>query len=96
MDALNNGPSVTDTVHFALDSANGTGGILNTNFVTQRADTRQYKADFWVENLGGKNNKQLQYAETASIFFHHIEAGKKDVLIEWPHVMVNTLQKVKL
>jgi len=95
MDALNNGPTVTDTVHFALDSNNGGGGVLNTNFVTERADTRNFKADFWVETVGtGKNDKQLQYAESAGLFFHRVGGWKKDITIEWPHVFVNTLKKV--
>lgn len=88
-DALGNGPPVKNTVHFSLDSKNGTGGVLNTNFITKRADTRQYKADMWVQDLGN-NKKQLQYAETASLFFHF----NQRLEINWPHVMVNTLTKV--
>lgn len=88
--ALTSGPAVRNTVHFSMDSKAGTGGILNTDFVTKRADTRDYKADIWVEDIGN-NKKQLQYAETASIFFHFLDKFE----INWPHVMVNTLTKVE-
>jgi hypothetical protein len=88
-DALKNGPAVANTVQFSMSSKNGTGGVLNTNFITKRADTREFKVDMWVEDLGN-NQKQLQYAETASIFFHF----NQNVEINWPHVMVNTLTKV--
>jgi hypothetical protein len=88
-DALDKTPNVASTFHFSMDSKNGTGGVLNTDFITKRADTREYKADLWVEDLG-EGKKQLQYVETASIFFHF----NKDIEINWPHVMVNTLTKV--
>lgn len=71
------------------------GGILNTNFITKRADTRTYKADFWMETL--ENGKmQMQYSEVADIFFHFQKQlfGLRKSEIEWPHVMVNTLTKV--
>jgi len=69
---------------------NGPGGLINTNFVNQRAKTRDYSADFWIEEL--ENGKmQMQYYEDASIVFHF--DGRKP--ITWPHVMVNTLTKQK-
>jgi len=69
---------------------NGPGGLINTNFVNQRAKTRDYSADFWIEEL--ENGKmQMQYYEDASIVFHF--DGRTP--ITWPHVMVNTLTKQK-
>jgi len=88
--ALTSGPAVRSTVHFSMDSRKGTGGILNTDFITKRADTRDFTADIWVEDIGN-NKKQLQYAETASIFFHFLDKFE----INWPHIMVNTLTKVE-
>ena len=95
-DALDNGSPVSSTIHFSLDSENGTGGVLNTDFVTKRADTREFKADLWVQDLGN-GKKQLQYAETANIHFHFntrfLFFGPRGEIV-WPHVMVNTLTKV--
>ena len=90
-DALDAGPTIIDTIHFDLDSRNG-GGVLNTEFIKKRADTKVFKADMWLETFGkGEYDKQLQYAENASILFHI--KFKKPII--WPHIMVNTLTKVK-
>ncbi len=88
-DALNKGPRVFKTTQFSMSSKNGTGSVLNTDFITKRADVRDYKVDMWLEDFGN-DKTQLQYAETASICFHFNK--KKE--INWPHVMVNTLTKV--
>ena len=50
------------------------------------------KPDF---HCTGKNGKveQLQYSEFVDIFFHRTEAEGKGDLINWPHVMTNTLTK---
>jgi hypothetical protein len=61
------------------------GGLVGTEIVNTRADTRTYSADFWIEQL--ENGKlQMQYSEITITFFIRI---KRD----WPHVMVNTLRK---
>jgi hypothetical protein len=68
------------------------GGLVNTNFVNKRADTRKYSADFWIEQL--ENGKlQMQYSEVANIFFHFNKGFISKSEIDWPHVMVNTLTK---
>eukprot|EP00555_Chaetoceros_dichaeta_P001335 CAMPEP_0198277708 /NCGR_PEP_ID=MMETSP1447-20131203/65993_1 /TAXON_ID=420782 /ORGANISM="Chaetoceros dichaeta, Strain CCMP1751" /LENGTH=345 /DNA_ID=CAMNT_0043972751 /DNA_START=2068 /DNA_END=3102 /DNA_ORIENTATION=- len=46
VNALAAGPTIIETTHFDLDSQHG-GGILNTEFIKKRADTKNYKADLW-------------------------------------------------
>ena len=87
--------TITKTTHIALDSRNG-GSVTNTAYIDSRAPTTGFKCDFWVETVKGKNGKvveQLQYSEFVDIFFHRTEAGGKGDLINWPHVMINTLTK---
>jgi len=94
--ALSSGPNVNSTVHFQFDTTND-GGVLNTHFIKDRANAKEFKADWWVEtgvNKEGKEVKQLQYAEVAKLSFHHVEGGDPKILIQWPHVFVNTLTKV--
>lgn len=83
---------ITKTTHIELDSRNQ-GAVTNTDFVKSRADTTGFKTDFWVETVKGKDGKsveQLQYSEFVDILFHVTEGGE---LIDWPHVMINTLTK---
>ena len=87
--------TITKTTHIALDSRNG-GSVTNTAYIDSRAPTTGFKCDFWVETVKGKNGKvveQLQYSEFVDIFFHRTEARGKGDLINWPHVMINTLTK---
>lgn len=91
-DAMEKNGPVKNYYHIKMttDHKDGAGGLINTNFVNQRANTRVYKADFWIEEL--ENGKmQMQYSEDASIVFHF--DGRTP--ITWPHVMVNTLTKQK-
>eukprot|EP00751_Fragilariopsis_kerguelensis_P008474 CAMPEP_0170784930 /NCGR_PEP_ID=MMETSP0733-20121128/16544_1 /TAXON_ID=186038 /ORGANISM="Fragilariopsis kerguelensis, Strain L26-C5" /LENGTH=394 /DNA_ID=CAMNT_0011130167 /DNA_START=179 /DNA_END=1360 /DNA_ORIENTATION=+ len=56
-------------IKMTTDNKDGAGGLINTNFVNQRATTRAYSAHFWIEEL--ENGKmQMQYYEDASILFH--------------------------
>ena len=86
--------TIVKTTHIALYSRNG-GSVTNTAYIDSRAPTTGFKCDFWVETVKGKNGKveQLQYSEFVDIFFHRTEAEGKGDLINWPHVMINTLTK---
>lgn len=90
-----NGLKVKNTITFSFDSENS-GGIMNIPFIKNRADTVGMRCTFWLETIEVKKTgqifDQLQYQQEIFIDFHKF-SKKKDGLIGWPHVTVNTLVK---
>jgi len=87
----------TTVLHF--DTKFGTGGIHNIPFIEKQADASEMYATFWIQELAekdkdGKPKLRLQYTQTVMLDFFKRTDGKKG-LIKWPHVSINTLEKVK-
>jgi hypothetical protein len=73
-----------------FDSTIATGGISNIPFIKRQADATKMNATFWIQELADKDSKgdpilRLQYTQRVILNFFGIE---------WPHVSINTLQKV--
>lgn len=96
--------NIIETITFGFNSKNE-GGITNVPFGVDRAETISMDATFWlerVENDKGNFFYQLQYSQNIIILFHR-KFGKdnkpkpgenrRDHLIAWPHITVNTLVK---
>lgn len=91
----NEGVDILRTFEFHFDTNFGTGGINNIPFVKKQADATEMHATFWIQELAekdanGKNKLRLQYTQTVMLDFFKGENG----LIQWPHVSINTLEKV--
>ena len=80
----------TTTIVLSTDSEDGSGGgIVNSRYVKENADTKKVEAIFWiirVRNKDGSSSLLFQYTQTVMFEFN----GKK-----WPHVAVGTLRKVE-
>lgn len=89
------GIEVLNTTTFTLDSEHG--GILNTPFITERAEATHMTATFWLEKIRntvtGQEVDQLQYSQSINLPFHQNSPDPATGLIGWPHVTVNTLVK---
>lgn len=92
------GVNVVRTTILALDTATQTAGIKNIPFVVDQADAQRMVSTFWIHELAeqgsdGKPKLLLQYLQDVSLDFLPRTDGQPG-LIRWPHVSINTLEKV--
>lgn len=88
------GQKIINNIAFDTDTKAEGGGIVNTPFITKNARTPNFRSIFWLEEVelsSGKMFMQLQYAQVTEIVFP--TTGDKQV--NWPHINVNTLVKIK-
>ena len=94
----NKGVPIARTTALPVDSTVETGGIVNIPFVTRQANATEVKATFWIEELAlpgpdGKPVVRLQYSQVVMLDFFPRNDDQPG-LIKWPHVSINTLEKV--
>lgn len=92
------GVEVKRTTVLSVDTATQTGGISNIPFVVQQADARRMVSTFWIHELcetddHGKPRFLMQYLQDVALDFLPRTDGTPG-LIRWPHVSINTLEKV--
>ena len=98
LDFANQGLSVTQTTVLEVDSTLETGGIVNIPFVVRQANAASMKSTFWIQELEEKDENgdpklRMQYTQTVLLDFFGRRDGQPG-LIRWPHVSINTLEKV--
>lgn len=86
--ALLNSPRVLRTHCFTVDSANH-GGIENVPYIKQHMNVSRFTNDLWLEELE-TGELQMQYSQNISLEF--IQDKNK---ILFPHIVANTLRKLK-
>ena len=92
------GVQVKRTTVLAVDTAIQTGGISNIPFVVQQAETQRMVSTFWIHELceddaKGKPKYLMQYLQDVALDFFPRTDGQPG-LIRWPHISINTLEKV--
>jgi hypothetical protein len=96
--AANTGVDIVRTTEFEFDTTFATGGIVNIPFIVAQANATEMKAHFWIQELAEKDPKgypklRLQYSQTVFLDFFPRRDGQPG-LIRWPHVSINTMEKV--
>ena len=87
------------TTILTVDTTRQDAGIVNAPFVTKQAEPVNMKSTFWIQELKEKDKKgrpklRLQYSQVIILdFFRPREDGHPD-RARWPHVSINTLEKV--
>lgn len=86
----NEGVAIVKTTELMFDSTIESGGISNIPFIKRQADASRMTATFWIQELADTDSNgdpilRLQYTQTVILNFFGID---------WPHVSINTLQKV--
>lgn len=96
----NNQPEITivKTTTLTVDTTTLAGGILNIPFVVRQANAASMRSTFWIQELAekdrhGKPKLRLQYLQVVMLDFFPRRDGLPG-LIRWPHVSINTLDKV--
>ena len=82
---------ITNMTTLVFDTKNPNGGILNIPFIAQNINATTLHAIFWIEQIQGQQQLQLQYTQTIGLVFP--PTGTLTPVI-WPHVTINTLIKI--
>lgn len=103
LEAANQGVEIEKTTVLDVDSTRPTGGIANIPFIVRQANATVMKSIFWIQELKekdkyGKSKLRLQYSQLVMLdFFPRVDGlppGCCPGLIQWPHVSINTMEKV--
>lgn len=94
----NNGIDIVRTTKLEVDTAVESGGISNIPFIVKQANAADMKSTFWIQELAERDDSgnpklRLQYSQVVLLdFFPRFDGAPG--LIRWPHVSINTLEKV--
>ncbi len=96
--AANQGVSITRTTTLSVDTTTPTGGIANIPFIVKQANATSMRSTFWIQELAdldaqGNAKLRLQYSQVVLLDFFPRRDGLPG-LIRWPHVSINTLEKI--
>lgn len=97
LEAANNGVNIKRTTVLPVDTTAGTGGIANIPFIVKQANAAEMQSTFWIQELeeteeDGSPKLRLQYLQTVLLDFFPAPDGSG--LIRWPHVSINTMERV--
>jgi len=96
LEEANKGVNIVRTTVLEVDSTAETGGIVNLPFIVKQANAASMKSTFWIQEIqeeDGSIKLRLQYAQVVLLDFLAREDGLPGI-IRWPHVSINTLEKV--
>lgn len=96
--AANHGVGIRKTTRLSVDTTTPTGGIENIPFIVRQANATSMNSTFWIQELEerdahGNPKLRLQYSQVVMLEFFPRRDGLPG-LIGWPHVSINTLEKV--
>ncbi len=99
LNAANQGVDIERTTVLEVDSTIATGGIVNIPFIVRQANAATMKSTFWIQELAdlhddGEPKLRLQYLQVVILDFFPRRDGSPG-LIRWPHVSINTMEKVQ-
>ncbi len=96
--AANAGVNIVHTTELHVDTDIPTGGVVNIPFIVKQANATSMHSTFWIQELEeldetGNPKLRLQYSQTVFLDFFPRTDGVEG-LIRWPHISINTLEKV--
>lgn len=99
LEAANECVNFKNVTKLEIDTKIETGGIVNIPFIVKQAIATEMTATFWIQELdeldaNGQPKFRLQYTQTVFLDFLPRPPGQGPGLIRWPHVSINTLEKI--
>jgi len=90
--------TVTSTTVLEVDTTIEDAGIVNIPFIVREANAASMKSTFWIQELDEKDDKgqpklRMQYSQVVILDFFNRRDGLPG-LVRWPHVSINTLDKI--
>jgi hypothetical protein len=97
-DAIRSLGPVRQTTTLRFSTAVKTGGIVNIPFIVEQANATEMESTFWILELeelgvGGSPRVIMLYLQVVMLDFFRRTDGQ-DGLIKWPHVSINTLERL--
>jgi hypothetical protein len=94
----NNGVNIVKTTKLEVDTTIEDAGIVNIPFIVRQANASSMKSTFWIEELAEQDDQgnpklRLQYSQVVILDFFDRRDGLPGRIL-WPHVSINTLEKV--
>jgi hypothetical protein len=94
----NQGVGIVRTTKLEVDTTVEKAGISNIPFITKEANASEMKSTFWIQELAEKDEHgnpkfRLQYLQVVLLDFFPRRDGAPG-LIRWPHISINTLDKM--
>ncbi len=94
---VNKDVHIVKTTKLEVDTSIESGGIVNTPFIEKNADASDMKCTFWIQELAEKDSNgnpklRLQYTQLVFLDFYMLMPDREKT--RWPHVSINTLEKV--
>ncbi len=91
-------PNIVKNTVLEVQTAVETAGIVNIPFIVKQANATEMNFTMWIEELAendafGNPRLILQYAQVVFLEFFARKDGQPG-LIKWPHVSINTMEKV--
>ncbi|HWO11946.1 MAG TPA: heme-binding protein, partial [Polyangiaceae bacterium] len=99
LEMANQGVDIVKTTKLEVSTSVASAGISNIPFITKQANAATLSSTFWIQELAEKDSQgrpkvRLQYLQVVMLdFFPRIDGLPG--LIGWPHVSINTLERVE-
>ncbi len=95
----NQGVEIEKTTILTVDTTRQDAGISNIPFVVKQAEPVSMKSTFWIQELKNKCGDEkprlrMQYSQVVMLDFFLPRADGLPGRAQWPHVSINTLEKV--
>lgn len=99
LEHANRDVSITRTTELMFDTEIDSGGISNIPFVVKQANAATMKSTFWIHEIDDCDNHEhirlrLQYLQVITLDFFAPRGNGHAGSAVWPHVSINTLEKV--
>jgi len=95
----NQGVDIEHTTILTVDTTRQDAGIVNAPFVKKQAEPVSMKSTFWIQELKEKDKYghpklRLQYSQVVILDFFLPREDGLTGRAQWPHISINTLEKV--
>ena len=100
LELANQGVNIARTTKLEVDTAVESGGVVNIPFIVKQANAADMKSTFWIQELSenddnGNPKLRLQYLQIVILDFFSPRLGDGHPgPVRWPHVSINTMEKV--
>jgi hypothetical protein len=94
------GFEVKRTTVLDLDTTLEQAGVVNIPFIVKQANAASMKSTFWIQELKkgkGKNKERklrMQYVQVVMLDFFRPRRDGMPGAIRWPHISINTMEKI--
>lgn len=95
----NQGVNIKRTTTLTVDTKRENAGVVNMPFVVKEAEPVSMKSTFWIQELKDKDpdgcpKLRMQYSQVVMLNFFRPREDQLPGRAQWPHVSINTLEKV--